>query len=559
MTDSALRRPLLWLLLAYMALLAVFREKLAARAAAADLPLHRSEAEVRLRVSGPAREDRRGWKGEVEGLEAFGEALPYRLQVLWPKGAGLDELPLPGDEALVRGWLRLPRPGRNPGDFDEAGFLAERGVAWVLEAESWSKTQSPPPFSARPRRAAELLRRSVRRALWRSLSPGRARLAEGLILGYKGALEPGLARDVRDAGLIHLLVPSGAKIAICAAFVFLLASALSLGPWARLACAGLACAAVTLAAGAEPPYTRALLGVLLAGAARAAGREGDAFQALIVSAWLILLWEPRALFSAGFQMTYLAMLGILALAPRWGLGVSAAVQASLWPIFATTFGVGTAAGVLVNAAVVPLYPALAAGAWLVWVCPWAGAPLGAALEGFARLCSWAAGFPGAAIPLSPWPWTSWVGWELGLIALPRLKRRSGRLIAALGLAFWAGGWGLREIQKPPLRIVFLKAPPKARRARRPALLITRENKAFLTGDVPPALLRKALAALDIARLDGRWSCSRRAGTRLGAVDVGFCPPRVSVGGAENAIIARLRFSSVEVATDGVEVHEGFPR
>src|SRR5687767_11228788 len=99
MRDSAFRRPLVWLLAAYMAALARLHHRGAFVPALPDQdrPLHRSEADVVLVEEGPAREDSRGWKSEAEGEEAFGAPLPYRLLVRWPPGRALDELPLPGD------------------------------------------------------------------------------------------------------------------------------------------------------------------------------------------------------------------------------------------------------------------------------------------------------------------------------------------------------------------------------------------------------------------------------------------------------------------------------
>lgn len=590
-TDSALRRPLLWLLAAYMAALAALHARGAFVPPAAPELAERyargAAARVEALADEPAREDQRGWKSSARALSLDGAAFDGRVQVRWPRGAELEALPLPGDRVVVSGRLRRPRAPKNPGDFDEASFLADRGVAWVLEAKSFAilLTSRPDP-RIKALRGAERLRRSVHARLMALLPPERARLLEGLMLGYKGALPLPLARATRDAGLIHLIVPSGAKVALALAAAALLAGALRLSPAARWLLAAAAGGVVTLAAGAEPPYWRAYLAALILGGFRARGREGDAFQALVLSAWLLLLAAPRLLFSAGFVMSYLALAGILALwplllelaPPRWpraaraavvGLGVSAAVQAALWPVFAADFGRASVIGVAANAVAVPAYPALASAGWGLWGASFTGGPparalalaLSWALVVFAGFCERAAALPGAAVALSPWPAASVAAYYLALAALPRLRRRSGLLMMAAAGGLWAGGRVWRRAQEPPLRVIFLKAPPRAGRARTAALVVFAGGGARLVGEAPPSLVRRAAAALALGPLERPWPLPQPGAPplRLGSAVVDLARRRVRLAGNESAILGFLKSSAVEVATDGVEVHVGFPR
>ncbi|MDE2236284.1 MAG: ComEC/Rec2 family competence protein [Elusimicrobia bacterium] len=546
-----------------------------------DAALAYGSYSVALTVQGCPREDLRGWKGPARAVALEGRPFRYGVEVLWPKGSELERLPFPGERVVVDGRLRLPRRPKNPGDFDEAGFLADRGLAWVLQASSWRRDR-PPGWAWAPKVWAERLRRSVHARLFALLIPDEARLSEGLLLGYKGALAPRLARAVRNAGLIHLIVPSGAKVALAVAAALALAGLLRLSAHARWLLAFSAGLAVTLAAGGDAPYWRACIAAAALLFWRARGREGDAFQALVLSAWAQLLFWPRALFSAGFQMTYLALAGLLSLWPvarrlaparwpRWaralalGAGTSLIVQGCLWPVFAEDFGRGSVVGLAANVVAVPAYPFFAGAAWSLWAMSFVCARLAAALavvlawalsrgEAF---CQAAASLPGAVATLAPWPPTSVAAYYLVLLAPSRRSWRGAAACLSLALACRALG---ALSPAPPLRVVYLKPPKLAGRPRQAALILA-AGRAWVVGSAPPSLLRKALLSYDaLGRVQGRSPAWSGRPLRLGSVSFRFDPPGVAVAGSESAIIKRaLKFSAVEVATDGVEVHAKTPR
>lgn len=533
-----MRRPLTLLLLAYGAFLARRHERPA-------YAYERRDVSLEVVAAGPLREDLRGWKAEA--------VLPGGERALVRSRA--ETFPLPGEAARVEGVLRRPRPARNPGDFDEAGFLAERGVSWVLEARTVERVERPVRPAARPAWFAERLHRAVRRRLRARLAPDEARVMEGLLLGYKGALPTRDARALQDSGLIHLVVPSGAKVALVLAAGAWLAALLRLPPWGKLALLSAAGAALVLAAGSEPPYWRAYLAAVVAGAARAWGRESDMLQAVVVSAWALLLLDPRALFTAGFQLTYAAMAGLLLFRPKTVLGVSLAVQAALWPLFACWFGRGALVGAAANLVAVPAAPAAAAlGALCCAGGPaWPAALASRALLALARA---AAALPFAAVDLSPWPWTSCAAYALALAAVARAPRRSAGLLLA-------GAVALRAVPAlaapPPLRAVFLKVPRLKKGPRRAALVTFRGRLTWLVGEAPAGLVAKAARG----GVDGRIPGGR--GLRLceGAVCLRFDPPGVEgfpEAVYQSAIIAaQLRSSAVEVVVDGASAHVRNPR
>jgi len=599
MPLSALRRPLFLGLILYMAVLAWLHSR---GCFSADPPeellrfRYFSAAAVQGRVCSPVKEDLRGPKVLVEGQSLRGRPFAQRLLVTLPKAADWRGL-RPGLPVELAGSLRPPRPARNPGEFDERAFLHDRGVSWVMRAEGL-RVLGPVPAAWLPKAWAEGARRSCQDFFERVLPPDEARVFSGLALGFKGPLRRDWNRAVQDAGAMHLLVPSGAKVA----FVMLAALCLSLrlgwSPWPRFLAALLAGGFYTLMVGAEAPYTRAFWAAAALGLCRLWGRDPGAFQAMTLAAWLTLLWDPRELFGAGFQMTYAAVFGLVVAMPRlqaaarglprWLRGltgvcaVSAIVQAMLWPLFANIFGRASAAGVLANIILVPAsglmmaagFAAWLAGSWGAAADPFLGAALGSLARAFVRVCQAFASLPGAALDLSPMGPTAVLSYYLGVLSalvLPRWK--ASVVLAAAGLAVWAGAAAARRCAAPAVSVLLLRLPPAA-----PAVVSFADGRTWL---VDPgtriAAVANALRSCGVSSLDrvvlthpwpgSAWARLRRrlpvreaarvaAPWRLCEGEVCFEfggpeGPRVLRGEAQYSIIpGRLKLGAVWVATDG---------
>ncbi len=223
----------------------------------------------------------------------------------WPKGAG------PGAELAVHGRARRPGPKRDE-RFDFAAHLRRRGVAGELEVENVAAT-------GRTRGglegALDRARTRAEQGMGSGLPPPLAALARGLVLGRDEALDPLVRDDFRRAGLAHLLAASGQNVVLLAALAFPLFAAIGLGHRARIAAVLALIAIYVPLAGASPSLQRA--GVMGAAAlvALAAGRPASRWYALLLAATVTLALNPRASGDAGWQLSFAAVTGIVALAP----------------------------------------------------------------------------------------------------------------------------------------------------------------------------------------------------------------------------------------------------
>jgi competence protein ComEC len=596
---SYFRRPLFLVLVLYIGVLAILHGRGFFRVdPPEDLLVYKnlSGAAIEGRVVSPLKEDFRGQKVFIQAHSICGKPFPQKLLAYLPRGENGRVL-RPGMPVSLEGRLRLPRPARNPGEFDEAAFLRDRGASWIMSAESL-RIVGPVPRRWALKAWAEGAHQSVEGFFRKVLPKDEACVLSGLTMGFKGPLRRDWNRAVQDAGAMHLLVPSGAKVAFIMLAVVGLSTSLGMSLPLRFGLALLAGGFYTLMVGAEAPYTRAFWAGLALGLCRLCGRESGAFHAMTLAALLTLLWEPRELFSAGFQMTYAAVLGLVVAMPRlqtlapglprWArvvLGavlVSLIVQLMLWPIFADTFARGSLVGILANIVLVPASGLMMAAGFCAWLAgslspaagPLLGQALGALARAFVRSCQFFAAWPGAAVDLTPMRSPAVLTYYLlafSVLVWPR--RRAAGALASAGILLWAGTAAAGRWRAPALRVLLLRLPPA-----QTAIMTFADGRAWL---VDPgtriAAVLKAARSEGLTRIDRvivTHRLPRRAWLRLRAgiplreavwtaAPWRFCQgdvcfefgtrggPRVLRGKAQYSIIpGRLRLGAVEVSTDG---------
>lgn len=207
-----------------------------------------------------------------------------------------------GDEVVVRGRLRGLR--------SRESFERRRGVHAVLEAEGVRAT-------GRSRGSpVDRVRRRAEDALGTGLTAEQSALARGMVLGQDHALPEDLREAFRAAGLAHLLAASGQNVMLLAALVLALAAVVGASLQVRLALALAAVAFYVPLAGAGPSIQRA--GVMGAAGlvAALAGRPASRWYAVLLAAAATLVLNPRAVEDVGWQLSFAAVIFILALHRR---------------------------------------------------------------------------------------------------------------------------------------------------------------------------------------------------------------------------------------------------
>src|SRR5690606_11964974 len=148
-------------------------------------------------------------------------------------------------------------------------------------------------------------------------------IAAAFASGDRGAISPEVEEAMRDAGLTHLLSISGLHVSAVIGAAYLLAiKLLALSPWLALRVrlpvaaalvAALAGIAYTLLTGAQVPTVRSCAGAVLVLIALAIGREPLSMRLVAVAAIFVLLLWPESLVGPSFQMSFAAVIAIIAL------------------------------------------------------------------------------------------------------------------------------------------------------------------------------------------------------------------------------------------------------
>lgn len=399
-----------------------------------------------------------------------------------------------GSEVLVSGVLRHPAGPSAPGLFDYRAHLGWRGIHFELRAglDDW-QTAPGSPLSAQD--WAERFQDWARRSLARGLPEAdeELRLLYAMTLGWRTGLTDEVEEPFMRSGTMHLFAISGLHIALLAGMVGHLLR-LCLVP--RLAVGLVVLPVVWLYTAAtywQPSAVRATVMTTVIVGSWMLARPARLLNSLAFAGFGLLLWDPRQLFHAGFQLSFavVAAIGLLSgpadawlrqagepdpflpahLVPRWRrwlengwrwLAASLAVSAASWigstPLTAHYFHLVTPVSLVANVVVVPLSSAALASNLGSLVC----SPLlpGVAeafnhgawfwMRAMLTVSRWAADLPWGCrhVPGPPLAFTAL--WYLILITAglawwrhPRLRWLAGTAAAGLALAS-AWEWSARR-------------------------------------------------------------------------------------------------------------------
>ena len=227
-----------------------------------------------------------------------------------------QKMPCYGEVWLVSGSPRPIDPPLNPGEFNYKRYLSYRNIY---------HQQYLRPFQRQilaldpPNRLTQLAIRVNHWAdsVFTQQVDARAEygIVNAMILGIRDDLDSELYQAYSSAGAVHILSVSGLHVGILFQVLTLLLGFLAKRPRGKLLMAGLQLTILwfyALVTGFSPPVLRSAAMFTMVILANASGRQQQLPNTLGASAFFILCFDPYALFSAGFQLSYLAVAGISA-------------------------------------------------------------------------------------------------------------------------------------------------------------------------------------------------------------------------------------------------------
>jgi competence protein ComEC len=234
----------------------------------------------------------------------------------------------PGEVIRFRSKLRAPRAFGTPGEYDYPRQLARQQIFVVT---SLKLDREIVTFGAAPGHGSVLPIEGWRRRLARSiedlLPPASAALVKALVIGDKGSMTPQQRDLLARGGVSHIFAISGLHLGLIALFLYGAAlmlyrrseTLLLFAPPKRLLPLLLLplLLGYLLLTGDALPTRRAFLMTLAGGVLVFGARRIRPLRLLASVAFLLLLFEPLALFEPSFQLSFAGVLGILLLIPRW--------------------------------------------------------------------------------------------------------------------------------------------------------------------------------------------------------------------------------------------------
>lgn len=220
-----------------------------------------------------------------------------------------------GDVVRLVGRLERPGPAMNPGGFDAATHYRRERVLAALHVSRPYDVQilsTAPRFTSPLVKARDAARELLDRGFGSSHSADRALLG-ALVFGDR---EPAL-RDVQDdftrSGTTHLLAANGSRIALLAGAVYILCRLLRLSP--RHAAVALTLSVAFFGFLTMPAAEAVRPAIIFAavGFGTLGRRTVDSLQLLALAAVAILVPRPLDFYGAGFQLSFVIVLGMIVL------------------------------------------------------------------------------------------------------------------------------------------------------------------------------------------------------------------------------------------------------
>jgi competence protein ComEC len=218
-----------------------------------------------------------------------------------------------GDRIRFSAKLKLPRNFRNPGAFDYQSYLADLGIAALASAKIENVEPLPGFAGNRIARLRSRAHRSASAKIHELWPPREAALIDAMVIGEEAFIDRDTRADFQRSGTYHVLVVSGMNVSILAFVVFWTLRRLRLGDIPSTLLTVAFCVAYAFITEVGAPVWRATLMCAIYLGTRLLYRDRAMVNALGAAALGLLVFDPRQLFTASFQMTFVCVLIVAAI------------------------------------------------------------------------------------------------------------------------------------------------------------------------------------------------------------------------------------------------------
>jgi len=224
-----------------------------------------------------------------------------------------------GDKLLIHNRYNVADAPKNPSVFDYRKFLSRQNIfhSSYVRSGSWYHTEknNGQLFI----RLALHIRQNALDAFEKNNLSGREfAVISALLLGYREYLDEDLRREFAGAGAMHILCVSGLHVGIIFMILknlFSFLTRLPGGLFMRTLCIVLFIWLYAAITGFSPSVLRASVMFSFVSVGQSFRRPTNIYNTLAASAFVLTLSNPYIITQIGFQLSYLAVISIVALQP----------------------------------------------------------------------------------------------------------------------------------------------------------------------------------------------------------------------------------------------------
>lgn len=217
-----------------------------------------------------------------------------------------------GDKLTVQGEITEFDEATNPGQYDSKAYYEAKGVRYkVWEGKITERIPGKIPLYRFLRRLKERISRTYHTVLTKEDSE----ILHAMVLGDKSELSTELKTLYQKAGISHILAISGLHISMIGLLLFRLLKKAGLHHNLASVICMILVYLYGIMTGFSVSTNRAVLMMCLSLSACLVSRTYDSQSAIAVSGFFVLFKQPYQLFQCGFQLSFLAVVGVVWFCP----------------------------------------------------------------------------------------------------------------------------------------------------------------------------------------------------------------------------------------------------
>lgn len=230
------------------------------------------------------------------------------------RGGGLPRIGY-GDRARILVSPYVPSEPTNPGQFSWKAYLARHGIYVCASVRESGQIRMLRRGGRSARGAALAAKRYLVSSIFRVHPSREASVMSGVVLGTYAYLDDDTLRDFTRTGTMHILAASGYNCFVLLMIASPILKLLRVLPRYRGIITVLLIAAYLLMVGPMPSLLRAAVMASLMLLACSLRRVPDYANLFYVAAMVLLIHNPSNFFDVGFQLSFLAVWGLITVAP----------------------------------------------------------------------------------------------------------------------------------------------------------------------------------------------------------------------------------------------------